>query len=183
MITMSKLMSMKNHLEQTLKDESRPLAKVFSTIEEKTGVDRLYAFIGFVVFITIYLMFGCGQQLVCNIFGFIYPAYCSMKALESKTKDDDTKWLTYWVVFATFTVVEFFVDYIVWWFPFYWLTKCLLYVWLMAPIENNGSILLYRRFVRPCFLRYQPQLDKFMSSAKNATVKMMADALTAEKHD
>lgn len=46
-----------------------------------------------------------------------------MKALESPQKDDDTKWLTYWVVFAVFSVVEYFSDFIVGWFPLYWLLK------------------------------------------------------------
>lgn len=46
-----------------------------------------------------------------------------MKALETKQKDDDTKWLTYWTVFAVFTIVESFSDCIVGWFPVYWLAK------------------------------------------------------------
>lgn len=46
-----------------------------------------------------------------------------MKAIETKEKDDDTKWLTYWVVFAVFTIVEYFSDFIVGWFPVYWLVK------------------------------------------------------------
>ena len=48
---------------------------------------------------------------------------CSIKAIESASKDDDTQWLTYWVVFALFNVVEFASDAIVGWFPIYWLLK------------------------------------------------------------
>ena len=39
---------------------------------------------------------------------FAYPAYCSIAALESKVKNDDIQWLTYWVVFSAFHVVEYF---------------------------------------------------------------------------
>lgn len=46
-----------------------------------------------------------------------------MRALESPQKDDDTKWLTYWVVYACFSILEYFSDFIVGWFPLYWLIK------------------------------------------------------------
>ena len=45
---------------------------------------------------------------MANTIGFAYPAYCSIRALESSVKSDDTQWLTYWVVFAAFSVVEYF---------------------------------------------------------------------------
>lgn len=32
----------------------------------------------------------------------------SVMAIESAAKDDDTQWLTYWVVFAVLSVAEFF---------------------------------------------------------------------------
>lgn len=73
--------------------------------------------------IGLWLVFGFAAQLVCNFVGFIYPAYASTHAVESPRKDDDTKWLTYWVVFALFSLVEFFADIIVGWFPLYWLMK------------------------------------------------------------
>ena len=51
-----------------------------------------------------------------------------MKAIETKEKDDDTKWLTYWVVFAVFTILEYFSDLIVGWFPLYWLAKVFIFL-------------------------------------------------------
>ena len=93
--------------------------------------------------------------------GFLYPAYCSIKALESSVKNDDTQWLTYWVVFAFFSVIEYFADFIAGWVrlsifffkslcifskvPFYWLSKCLFLVWCMAPIEANGANVIYSK--------------------------------------
>ena len=73
--------------------------------------------------VTLWLMFGFGAQLLCNFIGFLYPAYKSIKALESSTKADDTQWLMYWVVFSVFSVAEFFSDTLVGWIPMYWLVK------------------------------------------------------------
>ena len=102
-------------------------------------------------------------QLLVNAIGFVYPAYCSIKALETSSKDDDTQWLTYWVVLAFFSVVDYFAgsiiiiidislhpccpspDFIIGWVPFYWTCKCLFLVWCMAPIEANGAVVIYSK--------------------------------------
>merc|ERR1711972_938603 len=110
----------------------------------------------------LWLAFGFGAQLLANIVGFVYPAYCSIRALESSVKSDDTQWLTYWVVFAAFSVVEYFADFIAGWVPFYWLSKCLFMVWCMAPLENNGSALIYSKVILPFFLEHSPKIDKLL---------------------
>nr|CAD2166968.1 unnamed protein product [Meloidogyne enterolobii] len=79
--------------------EPGALTNMLDTIEKKTNVKRLHVFAGFVLIYSLYLLFGHWAQLACNITGFLYPAYVSIKAIESHTKEDDTQWLTYWVYF------------------------------------------------------------------------------------
>lgn len=56
---------------------------------------------------------------------------CRIKAIESTDKDDDTKWLTYWVVYGVFSVAEFFADIFLSWFPFYYIGKVSVFVCIL----------------------------------------------------
>lgn len=49
--------------------------------------------------------------------------YFRCKAIDSVDKDDDTQWLTYWVVYAVFGILEYFTDILLSWIPFYFLLK------------------------------------------------------------
>ncbi|XP_059056236.1 receptor expression-enhancing protein 5 isoform X1 [Achroia grisella] len=163
----SKLQEYRDTIERTLNDKSTPWAKYFELAEQKTGVNRVYLFVGLVAFTGLYLVFGFGAELICNSIGFVYPAYMSMKALESTSKDDDTKWLTYWVVYACFSIVEYFSDFIVGWFPLYWLIKCVFIIWCYLPIEFNGSLIIYHRIIRPYYQKHHGRIDNMAASGIN----------------
>lgn len=43
---MARIIAVKEYLEKTLRDENKPWTKMFVLAEEKTGIDRLYIFVG-----------------------------------------------------------------------------------------------------------------------------------------
>lgn len=155
--------------------EPSPVNDVLGKVEQKTGVDRFFIIGGICLIFGLYMVFGYFAELVCNSIGFLYPAYMSVKAIESSDKRDDTQWLTYWVVFAVFSVVEFFADCIVGWFPLYWLAKCMVMLYLHLP-QFRGAEAFYQKWIRPFVLKHQGFIDRKLDQARDLKDKVAAEA-------
>jgi len=164
---------------EKLLNKDGPVNNVLSMAEDKTKVKKVYIAYGIVGIAALWLAFGFGAQLLCNIIGFLYPAYASIKALESRDKADDTQWLMYWVVFAVFSIMEFFSDILVGWVPFYWLLKCAFLLWCMSPLE--GSTVIYNRVILPYFLKHESQIDDLVAKGKSKIGKFADSAVETAK--
>jgi len=88
------------------------------------------------------------SRAVVLVFGMLYPAYYSYKAVKTKNVKEYVRWMMYWIVFALYTVIETVTDQTVAWFPLYYELKIAFVVWLLSPY-TKGASLIYRKFLHP----------------------------------
>ncbi|EGV66803.1 ER membrane protein DP1/Yop1 [Yamadazyma tenuis] len=123
---------------------------ILGQFEQQSGLPRSYAVIAAigVYFVLIFLNVGGIGQLLSNIAGFVVPGYYSLVALDTPGTDDDTKLLTYWVVFAFLNVIEFWSKAILYWIPFYWLFKTVFLLYIGIP-AFGGAVSVYNSIIKP----------------------------------
>lgn len=96
-------------------------------------------------------------QLVWTVFGLGWPAYRSFKAIQAKDFKRLTRLLVYWIVIATFLVIEPILD-VFSWFPFYAQLKLVLILFLLVP-EGRGAIYVYKQYLLPFLMENEQKID------------------------
>ncbi|CDJ50561.1 hypothetical protein, conserved [Eimeria brunetti] len=147
--------------------EDAPLAQHASKL---TGLRPSVLAVCLAAFLIISLGTGFGGGLVCDVAGFLYPAWMSFRAIESPGREDDKLWLTYWVVYGAFSILEYFVDFILFWVPFYYLFKFCFLLYLGLPCFK-GAESVYNCLVRPFLLQHQQPIDSYLEKIEAAGTK------------
>ncbi|CAO3576877.1 unnamed protein product [Absidia cylindrospora] len=153
--------------QEYLTSLDRELGKSYymNEVQRRTGVPKSYIALGAGGVAFIMIFFNLAGQLLTNAISWLYPAYASFKAIESPSQTDDKQWLTYWTVIGFVQIVEYFSDVLLYWFPFYYLFKTLLVLYLALP-QFRGAEVLYSRFLRPFLLNAQGSVDKHAQDIK-----------------
>ncbi|CAK3936397.1 yop1 [Lecanosticta acicola] len=138
------------HLSQLDKELSKYPA--LNNLEQQTSVPKVYVILGIGALYFFLVFFNIAGEFLVNTAGFAIPAYYSLEALFSSGKSDDTQWLTYWVVYAFLTVIESAIN-AVYWFPFYYVFKFVLVLWMALP-QTGGAQTVFRSLISPLFARF-----------------------------
>ena len=129
-----------------------------------------------------------GWTILLTTVTVLFPAVHSIRAIESEGKDDDKVWLTYWMVFGVFNVIETFFGFIFWFIPYWGWIRPGFFVWLLLP-NFNGSKVIYDSVLRPIcnknkdlIKQYSEQFTSSLSDAqslaKKAGAQAVSDAMT-----
>lgn len=158
-----------------LVSRSAPLpAGWLAKLSKQTGLSKFHLVLALSLLFCAVFLLGFGMSLFTNVVGFIYPAYASFKAIESDEKDDDTQWLTYWVVYAAFTICESFADVILSYMPFYYAFKFGFLLWCMLP-ATNGAKIVYTQLLAPFLKKHEARVDSHIAGGLAAANEAAGD--------
>ncbi|KTF78335.1 hypothetical protein cypCar_00028171, partial [Cyprinus carpio] len=126
-----------------------------------------------------------GLQYQRLVFGNLYPAYYSYKAVKTKNVKEYVRWMMYWIVFALFTVVETVTDLTIAWFPLYYEIKVAFVIWLLSPYTRGASV-IYRKALHPLLsskerkvlnlvLMFLKEIDDYIVQAKERSYETMVN--------
>ncbi|KAK3562685.1 hypothetical protein QTP86_005307 [Hemibagrus guttatus] len=106
------------------------------------------------------------------LFGTLYPAYYSYKAIRTKCVKEYVRWMMYWIVFALYTVAETIADLSIAWFPLYYELKMFVVMWLVSPY-TRGAGLIFRKFLHPLLSSREREIDDYIVQAKEKSYETM----------
>ena len=145
---------------------------ILQTLETQTGIPKKQLVTLLTLACTCVVILGWGHSVLTRAIGFSYPVYASFKTLEASRRrtsgggdgggetDDIIQWLSYWVVFGLFCLLEGFIDALIGaWFPFYYASKLAWLFWLFLP-HTQGAACLYRHVVAPFLRQNQHHIDR-----------------------
>jgi receptor expression-enhancing protein 5/6 len=156
--------------------------EVLNQLSQKSGVPIKSLMQYTLVSMVVLVMLGIGQTYITNVIGVAYPAFMSFMALESEGLDDDKQWLTYWVCFGAFNILDQFAGVILRIIPFYFFLKCGFLVYLMHP-SFLGATQVYDSFILPRVQQHMSQIDKLEKDAQDLIKKGAAKVNAATKKD
>ena len=137
-------------------------------IEDKTGINGKYMLTG-LLSCGIIIFLGILDSFLTNLIGTILPAYLSLKSIESLEQDIEKQWISYWVIFSLYGVLDKFAGFFIFYIPFYYFLKYLFVLWLFLP-NFNGAAQLYEVFIFGSFKKLESLIEKSNSSATRKRV-------------
>jgi len=115
------------------------------------------------VFSIVCVVFGIGASYITCLLAVAYPAFKSFVCLDSNNEEEEKQWLTYWVVFGVFNIIDHFAGFILHWIPFYYVLKLAFLVFLFHP-KFKGATFVYDNYLRDAVAPF----DKLASEAERA---------------
>ncbi|XP_030504099.2 uncharacterized protein LOC115719269 [Cannabis sativa] len=106
----------------------------------------MMGFSGFLQILLTYFL----RDLAWPLLAFVYPSYCSVKAIEVNTLQDAQKLNAYWIVLSLILLIEHALGTLLQRLPFWTYIRLVVVCWLVIP-HFDAAFYVYKHLLHPCF--------------------------------
>jgi len=99
------------------------------------------------------------SNILCLLFGYLYPVYATYKTLKRADPAETKQWLMYWVVISGFAVAELVGDVVLALLPFYNEIKAGFVLWLVLP-QTRGATVIYNAYVEKYLAHHEQEIER-----------------------
>ena len=136
-------------------------------IEEKTTLKPSYALLVALAALFVLSPVLQSHYLLTSLVCYVAPAYLSFLALESADKEDDIKYLNYWVIFALTEVSTPLLKLLL--NKFFYMVFRVVFTLLLLHPKINLSTVIYNSGVRPLMARGREAVDEGLTRLQGNT--------------
>jgi len=105
--------------------------------QENEQLKVQYLFIVIIAFAFPFILFDIAPALLCNLAGFAYPAYASLKAIENRKNQH--QWLIYWIIFSLLCMIDSGLSFVIYWIPYFYVYRFAFLLYLYLPISMGAG--------------------------------------------
>lgn len=116
-----------------------------------------------------------GSTIITLVLTVLYPAFKSIQALETESSSDDKEWLTYWIVFGLFSLIDDCCGCILSMIPYWYWIKLGFFVFLLAP-QTRGAQTLYNLVVKPFLEKNRSKIEGLINDVKGGVSDIASEA-------
>ena len=144
-----------------LLDPYASMVPVLVDLSAKLEVNPGFLLSGAGLVLLLILVIVKGWAIMITTITVLYPALKSIRAIESKDGgDDDKQWLTYWMVFGIYSVLDTFFSFVFWFIPYWGIIQPLFFLWLIMP-QFNGALTIYEIVLQPVMKQNKDLIQKW----------------------
>ena len=146
-------------------------------LSKKSGVRVGHICLAIAVLVPLFVLIFFGVAIITTGITVIYPAFMSVRALESKDdEEDDKQWLSYWLIFGVLTLADQFLWFILEWIPYYFWIRFALFVFLFAP-GTQGALKIYNAILKPALSKNKEKIQKFIDEVKGGAASIAKEGV------
>jgi len=119
-----------------------------------------------------------GATILTLTITVLYPAFKSIQALETESATDDKEWLTYWIIFGLFNLIDDVFGCILSFIPYWYWVKLGFFIYLLAP-QTRGAQFLYNAFVKDLLEKNKAKIEGLINDVQGSVKDVASEAKKA----